>query len=72
VIARLASIRVPVLVVSAADDKLTPPKYGQFLAERIPGSRRAHIPDAGHFVPIEKPQKVNAAIAAFLDELRVA
>jgi pimeloyl-ACP methyl ester carboxylesterase len=69
VIARLASIRVPVLVISAADDKLTPPKYAEFLAQHIPGSRREHIPDAGHFVPIEKPQAVNAAIAEFLDEL---
>ena len=71
VIARLASIRVPVLVISAADDKLTPPKYAEFLAQHIPGSRRAHIPDAGHFVPIEKPQAVNAAIAEFLDEMEL-
>ena len=67
VIARLASIRVPVLVISAADDKLTPPKYAEFLAQHIPASCRVHIPDAGHFVPIEKPQAVNAAIAEFLD-----
>jgi len=67
VIARLASIRVPVLVISAADDSLTPPKYAEFLAQHIPASRRVHIPDAGHFVPIEKPQAVNAAIAEFLD-----
>jgi pimeloyl-ACP methyl ester carboxylesterase len=72
VIARLASIRVPVLVISAADDKLTPPKYAEFLVQHIPGSRGVHIPDAGHFVPIEKPQAVNAAIAAFLDEQGLA
>lgn len=69
VMARVASIRVPVLVISAADDILTPPKYAEFLAQHIPGSRRAHIPDAGHFVPIEKPQAVNAAISEFLDEI---
>jgi pimeloyl-ACP methyl ester carboxylesterase len=68
VIARLASIRVPVLVISAADDRLTPPKYAEFLAQHIPASHRVHIPDAGHFVPIEKPQAVNAAIAEFLDD----
>ena len=67
VIARLSTIRVPVLVISAADDTLTPPKYAEFLAQHIPASRRAHIPGAGHFVPIEKPQAVNAAIAEFLD-----
>jgi pimeloyl-ACP methyl ester carboxylesterase len=68
VIERIASIRVPVLVISAADDTLTPPKYAEFLAQHIPASRRVHIPDAGHFVPIEKPQAVNAAIAEFLED----
>ncbi|MCU0560586.1 MAG: alpha/beta hydrolase [Desulfobacterales bacterium] len=64
---RLAQIAVPVLVVSAEDDKLTPPKYAEFLAQRIAAATRAHILDAGHFVPIEKPLEVNAAICRFLD-----
>jgi pimeloyl-ACP methyl ester carboxylesterase len=67
VMARLAEIRVPVLVVSAEDDRLTPPKYAEFLVQHITGSRRVHIADAGHFVPIEKPLEVNAAITRFLD-----
>ncbi len=67
VMARLADIRVPVLVVSAEDDQLTPPKYAAFLERHIPGSRRVHILDAGHFVPIEKPRELNAAITRFLD-----
>jgi pimeloyl-ACP methyl ester carboxylesterase len=57
-----------VLIISAEDDRLTPPKYGLFLERGIPGAVRRHIMDAGHFVPIEKPQEVNAAIAAFLDD----
>jgi pimeloyl-ACP methyl ester carboxylesterase len=64
---RLAEISVPVLVVSAEDDKLTPPKYADFLVQRLPAATRAHILDAGHFVPIEKPLEVNAAIGRFLD-----
>ncbi len=68
VMARLADIRVPVLVVSAEDDQLTPPKYAEFLVQRIPGGRRAHILGAGHFVPIEKPLEVNAAITRFMDD----
>jgi pimeloyl-ACP methyl ester carboxylesterase len=67
VMQRLGAIRVPVLVISAEDDALTPPKYGEFLERHIPVSTRAHIRDAGHFVPIEKPLEVNAAIARFLD-----
>jgi pimeloyl-ACP methyl ester carboxylesterase len=64
---RLGSIRVPVLIVSAEDDRLTPPKYGLFLEKNIPNAVRCHVRDAGHFVPIEKPQEVNAAITAFFD-----
>jgi len=66
--ARLGSIRAPVLVVSAEDDRLTPPKYGLFLEKSIPGAVLRQIADAGHFVPVEKPQAVNAAITAFLDD----
>jgi len=67
VMQRLGAIQVPVLVISAEDDTLTPPKYGEFLERHIPITIRAHIRDAGHFVPIEKPLEVNAAIIRFLD-----
>jgi pimeloyl-ACP methyl ester carboxylesterase len=67
VMQRLGSMRMPILVVSAEDDQLTPPKYSLFLEKNIPNAVRCHVRDAGHFVPIEKPQEVNAAIAAFLD-----
>lgn len=67
VMARLGAIAAPVLVISAGDDKLTPPKYGQFLLSRIANSTGVLIAGAGHFAPIEKPREVNAAIIEFLD-----
>ena len=67
VMARLGEIRVPVLVISAADDKLTPPKYADFLESAIGRTMRAHVADAGHIVPLEKPQAVNRAILEFLN-----
>lgn len=67
VMERLGEISVPVLVISAEDDNLTPPKYAQFLEDGIPNTTRKHIHDAGHIVPMEKPQEVNQAITAFLD-----
>jgi len=67
IIERLSSIKVPVLVVSAQDDKLTPPKYADVLEKTIKNAARAHIMDAGHVVPIEKPAEVNQAIMEFLD-----
>ena len=65
---QLTTIKVPVLVVTAEDDKLTPPKYGEFLSMTIKNAHREHIMDAGHIVPMEKPEEVNRAIADFLDK----
>jgi len=67
IIERLSSIGTPVLVMSAQDDKLTPPKYADVLEKTIKNAARAHIMDAGHVVPIEKPAEVNRAIMEFLD-----
>jgi len=67
VMERLNEISVPVLVISAEDDILTPPKYAQFLEDSIPNTTRKHIMDAGHIAPMEKPREVNQAIIAFLD-----
>ena len=67
VMGRIAQISVPVMIISAQEDKLTPPKYADFLESTIPNTTRAHILDAGHIAPMEKPRKVNQAIIEFLD-----
>lgn len=66
---RLSAIGVPVLVITAEDDKLTPPKYGSALEKGIKNTSRVHILDAGHIVPLEKSGVVNNAIAQFLDQI---
>jgi pimeloyl-ACP methyl ester carboxylesterase len=65
---RIAAIDAPVLIISGADDQLTPPKYAEFLAGKIAGSKRAVIEAAGHLAPVEKAGEVVKAITAFLDE----
>jgi pimeloyl-ACP methyl ester carboxylesterase len=69
VMERLSSIDVPVLVVTAEDDMLTPPKYGEALEKGIKHASRVHIPEAGHIVPMEKHDEINRAIREFLDNL---
>jgi len=71
VVERLPSIRVPVLVITSEDDRLTPPKYGIFLEEKIPRATRVHIRDAGHLCPAEKPEEVNRALLDFLARERL-
>jgi pimeloyl-ACP methyl ester carboxylesterase len=68
---RLSVIDVPVLVVTAEDDKLTPPKYGASLEKGIKNATREHIIDAGHIVPMEKPDEINKTIMKFLDQNRL-
>ena len=65
---RLSSITVPVLVVTAEEDKLTPPRCGDVLEKGIKNATRAHIRDAGHIVPLEKSDEVNQTILKFLDQ----
>jgi aminoacrylate hydrolase len=66
--ARLGEIRVPTLVIVAADDLVTPRYYSVDLAERIPGARLIVLEAGGHFAPRVAAPAFNSAVAAFLRE----
>lgn len=70
VMARLGEIRAPTLVLCGAGDRLTPPKYSEFLRDRIAGARLEIVPGAGHMVQLEAPARVAGSVAAFLSPLR--
>jgi|YNPBryantNP2012_1023418.scaffolds.fasta_scaffold04080_4 pimeloyl-ACP methyl ester carboxylesterase len=63
---RAGEIRAPTLVITGAEDVMTPPKYGQWLAEHIPGARFVPVAGAGHMVMLERPAEVAAAIQSLL------
>ena len=65
---KLASIEVPVLIITSEDDILTPAKFGDVLEDKIQNTQRAHIMDAGHLMAIEKPEEINLAIIKFMDK----
>jgi pimeloyl-ACP methyl ester carboxylesterase len=69
VMGQLDLITVPVLVLTASDDILTPPKYGSYLAGNLKDAQLVNIEDAGHFSLIEKPIEINTAIHDFLMRL---
>ncbi|HOP63236.1 MAG TPA: alpha/beta hydrolase [Spirochaetota bacterium] len=62
----LGGINVPLLVLTAEEDKLAPLKLGKFIHENVPGSKYVNITDAGHFSPVEKPEPVNDAMKNFI------
>lgn len=69
VLERVHMITVPVLVLTGEADKLAPAKHAAALADRVPGAQARIVPNAGHFVMIERPTETNEHIAAFLDGL---
>jgi pimeloyl-ACP methyl ester carboxylesterase len=60
---RLGEIRLPTAVVCGDADRLTPPRFAEFLRERIAGARLALIPGGGHLVALEFPAATVAALA---------
>jgi pimeloyl-ACP methyl ester carboxylesterase len=66
---QLAAIRTPTLVVTGAEDRLTPPSLGRALAGAMAAARLVEVPGAAHFPQLEQPARVNAAIREFLADL---
>ena len=66
VMARLYEIHLPTLIIGGTDDRLTPPKYSEYLHKQIAGSTLRMIPNAGHYVMREQPEAVNQAIEEWI------
>jgi pimeloyl-ACP methyl ester carboxylesterase len=64
--ARLGEIHAPTLIVCGEDDVMTPPKFSRYLHDRIAGSKLAIIPGAGHMLPLEQPDALDAEIGGWL------
>ena len=60
------AIAVPTLVLSGAEDSVTPPPGGRALAAAMPNARYREIEGAGHLSYLERPAAFNAAVREFL------
>ncbi len=63
---RIAEIACHTLVVCGREDRMTPVKYSEFLAERIPRAQLAVIEGAGHMVMLEQPAAFDTALGEWL------
>jgi len=63
---RLGEIELPALAVTGDQDKMTPVKYSQFLADNLKRGYYEVIEEAGHMLMLEQPGKLNTAISNFL------
>ena len=66
---RLADLWVPLLALTGEHDVMTPPKFAQFLADRVPGAQARILPGAGHLAMVEEPVQTNEALRAFVQRI---
>jgi pimeloyl-ACP methyl ester carboxylesterase len=65
----IAQINKPALLVCGSEDTMTPPKYSQYLAEKLQRATLRIVDKAGHMAMVERPFEVNAAVLKFLATL---
>ena len=59
---------VPLLFLHGADDGCLQVGYAEHAATRLPSTARVEVvPDAGHFLQVERPAEVNRLVADFID-----
>lgn len=61
----VGEIEVPAVVLCGEDDRMTPPRYSEALARRMPDARLEIISGAGHMVMIEQPERTAERISGF-------
>ena len=65
----LASIRCPTLVLCGREDSWSTYATHNDIAARIPQSKLVAIENAGHMAPMERPERVTAALVSWFESL---
>lgn len=65
-----ARIRVPVLLLHGAEDRVIPPAASEWLSQRIPTARLRVFEGKGHRLPLDYPEAVAEAIREYMEDLR--
>ena len=61
----LARLTVPALVMTGAQDRLTPPSHARRMSGELPRLYRLiELPETGHMGPLERPAEVADALRA--------
>ena len=64
---RLASLKVPTLVITGEEDFICGPACAEDMSTAIPGARKVIVGDAGHMVFMEQPRAFYDAVSDFLE-----
>jgi pimeloyl-ACP methyl ester carboxylesterase len=68
----MASIRVPVLLVQGAEDRLVPVAAARDIAARHPQWRYLELPGVGHVPQLQVPERLATEVLAWLDATAAA
>jgi pimeloyl-ACP methyl ester carboxylesterase len=63
---RLATLRIPALILSGDDDPLSPVRVGEFLRDRLPSATLTVIAGGTHSMAQEQPDRIAETIDRFL------
>jgi proline iminopeptidase len=63
---KLSRIDVPTLVIVGRHDWITPPPFGEELAQRIPNARLELFARSGHYPFVEEPRRFARLVGEFL------
>ena len=66
---KVSGIKCPTLVLCGAEDRMTPVRHSQFLADHIPRARLEIVPGAGPMVMLEEPEAVTEFLRQFVSKL---
>lgn len=64
---RLGALKMPVLVVSAEEDRMAPVASGRGIAAAVPGAQYVEIADAAHGVTLQMPERLNTLLRTHLE-----
>ncbi|MFE9681972.1 alpha/beta fold hydrolase [Streptomyces sp. NPDC006285] len=63
----LSTVRCPTVVLAGARDTLCPPAFHHAIADTVPGADLRLLPDAGHLLPLQRPEAVTAALRELVE-----
>lgn len=66
----LHEIKLPTLVISGAQDLITPPKLQQLTAQLMPNAELVSVPGGSHCVPLDMPRVAIEAIEPFINRFK--
>lgn len=62
----ISQISCPVLILHGADDQLIPVSEAELMSQKVKNSRLVVLPEAGHLLNMEQPDKFNRAVQDFI------